>query len=222
MLVALRLLTLRSRPAAGTEMIFKGDMLVGVGDWRVPMDATPATHINEVTEKICGRVGSTVDLVLRRGEGGGLQSAISAVKGKKVEKVLQGQEFTVTLTRSGGVARAFWLRSVARLERHTGSVRTMAFDGARYLATGGNDRNICIWDVSRMGKPSGRLQGHQKTITKIVWCPAFGGLASSDAGGNVFTWDVRGGGRWVLPQRVETGDMAHHCLSQCCPSFTTA
>ncbi|MCB0211673.1 MAG: hypothetical protein KDJ52_20210 [Anaerolineae bacterium] len=87
----------------------------------------------------------------------------------------------------------------ATLMEHTKVVRDAAWrpDG-RYLASGGDDNTIIIWDTDPF-KPVRKLTGHSDWVRKIVWHPTNDTqLASASDDGTIKIWD------WDREQVVET------------------
>jgi len=87
-------------------------------------------------------------------------------------------------------------------------VRSIDFspDG-KYLATGGNDAVVRVWDTSTW-KPVVSLEGHEHWISSLTFSADGKYLASGDHNGVIFIWDT---GTWE-----ETRQLSEHsirCLS---------
>jgi WD40 repeat protein len=62
---------------------------------------------------------------------------------------------------------------------------------SRMIASGGNGRDVVIWDTSSAVIQT--LKGHSNVITKVRWSKDGDKLASVDEGGNLIIWDFDGG-----------------------------
>ncbi len=79
------------------------------------------------------------------------------------------------------------------LAGHVGSAISVAFspDG-RHLATGGDDRTICIWDLQR-GRTVSILRGHTAPVCALAYSPDGRLLASAGEDALARVWDVTAG-----------------------------
>jgi WD40 repeat protein len=84
---------------------------------------------------------------------------------------------------------------VTLLEQPAGLVKAIHFydlawsaDG-RFLAAGGDDCHIYIWDVERPGQPVSDLKGHQGTVSRVLFNHRGDLLASSSWDGHAHLWD---------------------------------
>jgi WD40 repeat protein len=76
-----------------------------------------------------------------------------------------------------------------------------------YLASGGDDGSVCLWDASN-GIVSASLQGHRGMVMSVLWSPDGTRLASGGGGrgsGEIFVWDAQSGERlyaWSEPSAI--------------------
>ncbi len=76
---------------------------------------------------------------------------------------------------------------------HTAWVRALAFSlDRRWLASGGDDKVIVIWDTATALEQR-RLLGHSAPLTQLAFSPDGKRLASADQRGGVKTWDYAAG-----------------------------
>lgn len=54
----------------------------------------------------------------------------------------------------------------------------------RYLASGGNDNLVAIWNASNPAEPMQLLQGHQASVKALAWCPWQSNLLATGGGAN--------------------------------------
>jgi dipeptidyl aminopeptidase/acylaminoacyl peptidase len=78
----------------------------------------------------------------------------------------------------------------AVLRRHSAPVRALAFsaDGA-ILASGGDDRTACVWDVAR-AEPKAILGGHRGAVTALALSRSTRALVTAGVQDDVRLWDV--------------------------------
>jgi cell division cycle protein 20 (cofactor of APC complex) len=70
-----------------------------------------------------------------------------------------------------------------------------SYDGT-YLASGGNDNDVCIWKPSASNKPVFILQGHLAAVKALAWCPWQPSLLATGGGSkdqSIHFWDTRTG-----------------------------
>ena len=94
---------------------------------------------------------------------------------------------------------------------HTGSIRSIAYDGKRkYLFTGSFDTTVIIWDIGapgreRYGRVAGVLRGHTGKVKGVAWCAETKTLFSTGDDKTVRMWDVGQGGRCVRTFQAHEG-----------------
>jgi cell division cycle protein 20 (cofactor of APC complex) len=118
------------------------------------------------------------------GESTGRVEVYDNEKGRKVRQinvhydrvgVLQSAPLTATFL-SGSKDRVIKLNDlrlkkadVATWERHRGEVCGLSVSQS-YVASGGNDNRVCIWDV-RKGECIRELREHRSAVKAVAWCP---------------------------------------------------
>ena len=81
-------------------------------------------------------------------------------------------------------------RALTATDRLPSKVNAVSFRGdGRFLAAGGRDRMIWIWDA-RSGGLAGCLEGHGDWIGALAYGPDGRSMASGDRSGRVLLWDV--------------------------------
>jgi len=78
-----------------------------------------------------------------------------------------------------------------KLEGHEEAVWTVAFAPSGWIATGGADRKIRVWNPE--GQLQKTLEGHRDWISRVVFSPDGTLLAASDLGRTVRVWNVEQG-----------------------------
>ncbi|HED64746.1 MAG TPA: hypothetical protein ENJ09_04235 [Planctomycetes bacterium] len=74
---------------------------------------------------------------------------------------------------------------------HHGPIRGLAFDPVfGRLASASEDRTVRVWDPATGAAVV--LRGHEEAVLDVVFQPDGHAIVSSDAGGGIKTWDVRG------------------------------
>ena len=90
---------------------------------------------------------------------------------------------------------------------HEGGVNTVAWHPTgRFLASGGHDEVVKIWDVTT-GECMKILKGHTDSIVGVSWNDV-GELVSCGSSGSVFFWDVESGDSKLLKERNESPSYA--------------
>jgi WD40 repeat protein len=92
---------------------------------------------------------------------------------------------------------------------HTGAIRAIALspDG-RWLASGGEDRTICLWDLGAIDQPPRRLSGHSWTVSALQFLPDGHTLVSG-------SWDHRLK-LWPLGEATAPAQLTGHTDSVSC------
>jgi WD40 repeat protein len=86
--------------------------------------------------------------------------------------------------------RATW-QELHSLDGHNSPVRCLAFSqDNRYLASGGFDKKICVWDATT-GSKMLDLSGHADSVSSVTFSPNKKRLFSSDSAGSINVWDVQ-------------------------------
>lgn len=99
------------------------------------------------------------------------------------------------------------------IEAHHGSIHCVAFspDG-RYFATGGEDREIAIWETES-GKLKYRLQGHSGAVTAVTFTPRVQ-LVSAGRDNTIRVWSLgEDDGKLDLTLPKRSGDVPHPGVS---------
>lgn len=90
-------------------------------------------------------------------------------------------------------------KQTAVRQRHDGAIWTFAFspDSTR-LATGGEDRTVCIWDAVT-GALLASCRGHTSKVLSVTFNPDGSRLVTTSSDGTVRQWDARTGGEIEPP-----------------------
>ena len=107
---------------------------------------------------------------------------------------------------TGGSDHLIWVwglegAALYRLEKYTGSIKTLAFRFDGILASGSRDNTIRLWEAD--GTPGPVLRGHTSEVTSLVFRPD-GRLASGSHDGTIRLWEVDGTPGPVLCERTGT------------------
>jgi len=79
---------------------------------------------------------------------------------------------------------------VAMKERHTGTVNAITFNtNATYLATGGSDHCICLWDPATGELVARKTGAHKQAITSLAFTPS-GLLVSAGQDNRLIVWKI--------------------------------
>src|SRR5262249_7684796 len=94
-------------------------------------------------------------------------------------------------------------REIGVWQGHQGPVTTLAIDPeGYYLASGGEDRTICLWEVPSkdevdrrvvptIGHQLSRWEAHKTTVTALAFAPVWGStLATGAADGTLKLWNI--------------------------------
>jgi WD40 repeat protein len=80
---------------------------------------------------------------------------------------------------------------------HSAAVRVLALSpGRKFLATGGDDGLIALWDTKTWQK-LGELRGHAEAVTALQFSPDGNRLVSGSKDRTVIVWDVRERTAWA-------------------------
>lgn len=72
---------------------------------------------------------------------------------------------------------------VVRVQAHRQEVCGLAWDAAKnFLATGGNDNTVHVWDIRNMRKPSASMMDHTAAVKAVAWSPHQRGLLATGGG----------------------------------------
>jgi WD40 repeat protein len=66
----------------------------------------------------------------------------------------------------------------------------LAFCGNSWLAVGGSDNSIRLWDVENLTQPF-ELEGHTGTITRLVWDSGSSTLYSASYDTTIRVWSLQ-------------------------------
>jgi general transcriptional corepressor TUP1 len=98
-----------------------------------------------------------------------------------------GKKIWHFLESTGGIFSDVYLNPDTRRGRKLG--RRCVSTNGKYLVTGGDDRNIRIWDIVT-GEAKGELKGHASTIVKVEISGDGNNLLSASQDGIVIYWDL--------------------------------
>ena len=101
---------------------------------------------------------------------------------------------------------------ITNLKGHSGSVRFLAWDGARKLLFSGSfDQSIIVWDIGGQQGTAFELQGHHDKIQSVIYATSSKQLLSSGDDSLITFWnmDVK---RQETPEWAES-DMCQKCNS---------
>lgn len=87
------------------------------------------------------------------------------------------------------------------LRRHTESVQAVAFGRNRWLATGGGDRTVLVWDLSseHPDEAPRELAGHMQSVTSLAFTRDNEVLASASNDETIRLWRLDTGRELLLP-----------------------
>lgn len=96
------------------------------------------------------------------------------------------------------------------LKGHSGSIRTLAWDGRRnWLYSGSFDSSIFVWDIGGRKGTVYELHGHRNKVTAVCLSPSHGRLLSAGEDSRLVVWDM-------LATRLETPLWAESDNCQLC------
>ncbi|KAL9179999.1 hypothetical protein ACHAXT_007969 [Thalassiosira profunda] len=93
-------------------------------------------------------------------------------------------------------------------EAHAGDVNGMEFHPLNefYLATGGSDKVVKVWDMRNLKSPLQTLEGHENQVFAVRWSPLNDSvLASCSADRRIALWDLSRVGAEQSPEDAEDG-----------------
>jgi WD40 repeat protein len=106
-----------------------------------------------------------------------------------------GRDGTLFSAGAEGIVRAWNLATgeSRAYTGHDGRVRALALSAdQRYLASGGADGNILVWDLAHGGRPT-VLRGHAAEVRWVAFAPSGAELASAGWDGTVRRWNLEDG-----------------------------
>lgn len=102
------------------------------------------------------------------------------------------------------------LKFVNTLKGHSGSVRTLAWDGTRnWLYSGSFDCSVFVWDIGGRRGTVYELHGHRSKVTALAHSGEHGRLLSAGEDSRLVCWDM-------AAPRLETPDWAEADNCQLC------
>eukprot|EP01060_Flectonema_neradi_P003489 TRINITY_DN12250_c0_g1_i2.p1 TRINITY_DN12250_c0_g1~~TRINITY_DN12250_c0_g1_i2.p1 ORF type:complete len:367 (+),score=49.49 TRINITY_DN12250_c0_g1_i2:37-1101(+) len=100
---------------------------------------------------------------------------------------------------------------VMKLEGHKREILTMRFNpNGNYLASGGHDQELFVWNVYGNCQNLYRLKGHEKAVTELVWNESGTKLMSASADKTVAIWDTE---KQVRLKKIKASREVVNCLS---------
>jgi platelet-activating factor acetylhydrolase IB subunit alpha len=103
---------------------------------------------------------------------------------------LRGHDHVVEVIAFAPVSAYPWLREMAGV----GEAASAAFTAGQFVATGGRDKVIKLWDAST-GQCIKTLSGHDNWVRGLCWAPNGSSLLSCSDDKTIKVWDLKAGGR---------------------------
>jgi len=123
------------------------------------------------------------------GDSAGPRTAVSF--GRRSNQLVLAREDGEVQIRDDG------LNTLTLPRTHSAAVRAIALSaGQKFLATGGDDGLIALWDTATW-KKIGELRGHSDAVTALQFSPDGTRLLSGGADRTVIVWDVRTQAAWA-------------------------
>lgn len=91
---------------------------------------------------------------------------------------------------------------------HSSDINCLAFSpfGEHFVATGGLDNVVCLWDIRNLSQKIHTFEGHQDGVYQVNWSPFNETiLASSSSDRRVNIWDLSRIGDEQSPEDAEDG-----------------
>ena len=203
--------------------------MVGIGLSSVIMlwnsetsEVTPMCDLALCSDVVASLSWAQKGSLLAAGTGNGYVEVWDTLQSKRIHELRSHNDLVASLAWYGhilasgcneGVIRLKDIRSPASivnqttLEGHTGQVCGLKWspDG-HYLASGGDDSQLLVWDIRSLKQPLHRFNEHRGAVRAIAWSPHQRGVVASGGGRDdrrIHFWNILSG--QALPC-IETGD----------------